>query len=92
MTTTTAHPPVVCELHSDTINWDLPAAPLSESDDVLADAVIDGLSYRLVVLQSFDALHQLTAELDREQQKRADLLAEYRALRARVMRDDGTTP
>ena len=90
--TTTAHAPVVCELHADTINWELPPAPVEasrsmSSADILAEAVVDALSYRLIVLESLDALHTLTRGFDRERVQHTETKNEYRAFRERVMRE-----
>jgi hypothetical protein len=77
-----------CELTADEINWELPPPADSESltgSEVLVESVIDGLSYRLLALESIDALHRLTMQLDRERQQRLDGLAEFRTFRERVM-------
>jgi hypothetical protein len=82
-----AAPVLLRDLPADAINWDLPPAPVEESGDVVADAVIDALSYRLIVQMSFDQLHTLTVQLDRERRQRIKLQQDYQDFRARVMRE-----
>jgi hypothetical protein len=81
---------VLHELPASEITWDLQPAPVDPSlvtnaSDILAEAVIDALSYRLIVQASFDYLRHLTLQLDRERAQRLRLLDEYRAFRARQL-------
>ena len=79
--------PALRDLHADAIDWDLPTAPVTESGDVLADAVVDALAYRLVAQEALHAVHRLTRRLDRLTEQHAALRAEYRDFRARTMRE-----
>jgi hypothetical protein len=80
--------PALRELPASAICWELPAAPVSESDDVITDAIVDAMSYRAIAQEALHALHRLTRQLDRLRQQHAELRAEYRDFRARVMRED----
>lgn len=78
--------PVLRELTAAEITWDLQPAPVDPSlvtnaSDILTDAVIDGLSYRLIVQACFDHMRQLTLQLDRERAQRFRLLDELRTVR-----------
>lgn len=81
-------PAVLRELSADEIDWELGAAPMDvnaseDGADVLAEAVIDALAYRLVALESLDALHRLTGQLNRLTEQNAELRDENRRLRRR---------
>lgn len=60
--------PAVRELLDSDIRWDLgplpEPAPMSPTEQAV-EAAIDALCYRLIVLESFDRIRQLTLQLDR---------------------------
>lgn len=60
------------ELPADEIEWMLgpvpPAAPMPP-DEMIVELAIDALAYRLIVVESFDALRQLTIERDRAREE-----------------------
>lgn len=58
--------PVARELHVDEINWTLtppPAPPAMSRDEMIVEAAIDSLSYRLLVCEALDQLHKLTGQI-----------------------------
>lgn len=75
------HPPVTRPLDVSDINWTLPAAPEPECDpdDLVTDALVDALAYRLVVQECFDELRRLTLALDGSRAEVARLREAHRA-------------
>jgi hypothetical protein len=70
--------PALRELMASEIDWELGAAPMDTNvsqagADILADAVIDALAYRLALLESIDALRRLTLQNDRLRARRAEV-------------------
>lgn len=62
------------ELPASAIDWELGAAPmdvdtLQSGADILADAVIDALAYRLALLEAIDLLRTVTIERDRAREE-----------------------
>lgn len=64
--------PALRELTADEIDWTLPpppAPPPVTRDEMLVELAIDALAYRLIVVECFDALRQLTIERDRAREE-----------------------
>lgn len=59
---------VITELAADDIEWTLrpmPMAPPMTRDEMIVELAVDALAYRLIVVECFDALRQVTIERDR---------------------------
>jgi hypothetical protein len=70
-------------ISADDIRWDLgdlPAPP--PSDDLLTDALMEAMAYRLLAQQALHYAHDLCCAVDRLTAERNRLLDENRALRA----------
>jgi hypothetical protein len=84
VSTSTIAVPVAHELLDTEINWELqPGEPASieapqDAADILTDAVIDALSYRLLACEALDRIRLLTLQLDRAQSQIAELRARLR--------------
>ena len=83
--------PVERELLEHEIDWTLGAAPVDaylpvdgRCADILADAVIDALSYRTLAQEAIHALHALTRRHDQLHQQHTDVREKYAELRAQV--------
>ena len=54
---------IVRDLRADEIQWDLQPVlvdvSLTSVSELLVDAIVDGLSYRLIAVEAFDALRRL---------------------------------
>jgi hypothetical protein len=71
------------------IPWELAVAPATTSDDVLVDAVVEAMAYRVLAQQAIHQLHALQGDITRLERERDRLRDEYRSLRERVLRDAG---
>ena len=74
------------ELHANEIPWRLqPWTPEPADPDPLVASILDGMAYRLVMLSTLEALHDLHRQHDRLQAAHQRLEDAYRYLRELTM-------